>query len=140
MNSKRYILDFDSHYRDQNLIFAYDHKRNKFLTNEIFAKIANIINHNYLRYGININISDIFNEWAAKTNNNKLLIGNLFDYQKLNLDKNILMRLVQLKNGLFICSHIEFYTCIKELKETIYSILEKCQNIGRVDLKTTDTA
>ena len=80
MNWKRYIFDFDSHYRDQNLIFVYDQKRKKFLTNEIFVKIANIINDYYLRYGKNININDIFNKWAAKTDNNKLVIGNLADY------------------------------------------------------------
>ena len=32
MNWKRYLFDFDSHYCDQNLIFVYDQKRNKFLT------------------------------------------------------------------------------------------------------------
>ena len=82
MNWKQYLFDFDSHYRDQNLIFVYDQKRKKFLTNEIFVKIANIINDYYLRY-----INDIFNEWAAKTDDKKLVIGNLFGYQKLNLDK-----------------------------------------------------
>ena len=44
MNWKRYLFDFDSHYRDQNLIFVFNQKRSKFLTNEIFVKIANIIN------------------------------------------------------------------------------------------------
>ena len=80
MNWKWYIFDFDSHYRDQNLIFVYDQKRIKFLTNEIFVKITNIINDDYLRYGKNININDIFNKWAAKTDNNKLVIGNPADY------------------------------------------------------------
>ena len=61
---------------DQNRIFVYDQKRNKFLTNEIFVKIVNIINHDYLRYGTNININNIFKEWAAKTDYNKLVIGN----------------------------------------------------------------
>ena len=65
MNSKRYLFDFDSH-RHQNLIFVYYQKRNKFLTNEIFLKISNIINDDYLRYGKNIDINDIFKEWAAK--------------------------------------------------------------------------
>ena len=32
MNWKRYLFDFDLHYCDQNLIFVYDQKRNKFLT------------------------------------------------------------------------------------------------------------
>ena len=50
------------------------------IKNEVFVKIANIINNDYLRYGKNININDIFNECAAKTGNNKLVIGNLFDY------------------------------------------------------------
>ena len=86
MNWKRYLFDFDSHYRDQNLIFVYDHKCNKFLTNEIFVKIAKIKDY-YLIHGKNMNINDIFNEWAAKTDNNKLDIGDLFDDQKLNLDK-----------------------------------------------------
>ena len=58
MNWKRYLFDFDSHYRNQNLIFVYDQKRNKFLTNEFFFKIANI-NADDLRYGKNININDI---------------------------------------------------------------------------------
>ena len=80
MNWKRYLFDFDSHYRDQNLIFVYDQKRNKFLTNELFVKIAIIINDDYLRYGKNFNMNDIFNEWAAKTDNNKLFIGTLADY------------------------------------------------------------
>ena len=80
MNWKRYLFDFDSHYRNQNLIFVYDQKRNKFLTNELFVKTANIINDDYLRYGKNNNVNDIFNEWAAKTDNNKLFIGNLADY------------------------------------------------------------
>ena len=44
MNWKRYLFDFD-----QNLIFVYDQNQKKFLTNEIFVKIANIINDNYLR-------------------------------------------------------------------------------------------
>ena len=104
------------------------------IKNEVFVKIANIINNDYLRYGKNININDIFNEWAAKTGNNKLVIGNLFDYQKLNLDEKILMLLVQFNNGVFIFSSIEFYTCIKKLRGTTNSMLEKCQNIGRVDL------
>ena len=112
MNWKRYLFDFDSHYRDQNLNFVYNQKRNKFLANEIFVKIANIINDDYLRYGKNININDIFNEWTAKTDNNKLVIGNLADYQKLNLDEKMLMTLVQFNNRLFICSGIEFYNCI----------------------------
>ena len=89
MNWKRYLFYFDSHYRDQNLIFVYDQKGKKFLTNEIFVKIANIINDDYLRYGKNHNINDIFNEWVAKTDNKKLVISNLFDYQKLNLDEKI---------------------------------------------------
>ena len=58
MNWKRYLFDFDSHYHDQNLIFVYDQKCNKFLTNDFFFKIANI-NADYLRYGKNININDI---------------------------------------------------------------------------------
>ena len=136
MNWKRYLFKFDSHYRDQTLIFVYDQKRNKFLTNEVFLKIANIVNDDYLRYGKNININDIFHEWAAKLDNNKLVIGNLFDYQKLNLDKKILMSLVQFNNGLFICSGIELYTCVKELRPTTDSMLERCQNIGRADLMT----
>ena len=65
MNWKRYLFDFDSH-RHQNLIFVYYQKRNKFLTNEIFLKIPNIINDDYLRYGKNVDINDIFKEWAAK--------------------------------------------------------------------------
>ena len=44
------------------------------------------------------------------------------------------MALVQCNNGLFIRSGIEFYTCIKELRGTTNSMLEKCENIGRVDL------
>ena len=112
MNWKRYLFDFDSHYRDQNLNFVYNQKRNKFLANEIFVKIANIINDDYLRYGKSININDIFNEWTAKTDNNKLVIGNLADYQKLNLDEKMLMTLVQFNKRLFICSGIEFYNCI----------------------------
>ena len=99
---------------DQNRIFVYDQKRNKFLTNEIFVKIVNIINHDYLRYGTNININNIFKEWAAKTDYNKLVIGNIFDYHKLHLDETILIPLVQFSNGLFIRIGIEFYTCIKE--------------------------
>ena len=57
MNWKQYIFDFDLRYRDQKLIFVYDQNQNKFLTNEIFPKIANIINDNYLRYGKNIDIN-----------------------------------------------------------------------------------
>ena len=44
------------------------------------------------------------------------------------------MPLVQFNNRLFIHNSIEFYTCIKELRGTTNSMLEKCQNIGRVDL------
>ena len=44
------------------------------------------------------------------------------------------MSLVQFNNGFFICSGIEFYTCVKELRGTTYSMLEKCKNLGRVDL------
>ena len=57
MNWKQYIFDFDLRYRDQKLIFVYDQNQNKFLTNEIFPKIAHIINDNYLRYGKNIDIN-----------------------------------------------------------------------------------
>ena len=99
----------------------------------MIINVYNVINH-YLRYGKNINISDIFIEWAAKTDNNKLLIGNLFDYQKLNLDEKNLMLLVQFNNRLFIRSSIEFYTCIKELRRTTNGMLEKCQNMEKVDL------
>ena len=53
----QYLFDFDLRYRDQKLIFVYDQNQNKFLTNEIFPKIANIINDNYLRYGKNIDIN-----------------------------------------------------------------------------------
>ena len=112
MNWKRYLFEFDSHYRDQKLTFVYNQKRNKFLANEIFVKIANIINDDYLRHGKNININDIFNEWTSKTDNNKLVIGNPADYQKLNLDEKMLMTLVQFNNRLFICSGIEFYSWI----------------------------
>ena len=104
MNWKQYLFDLDSHYCDKNLIFVYDQKRNKFLTNEIFVNIPNIINDNYLRYGKNININDIFNEWAAKTDTNKLVVVNLADYQKPNLDEKNLMLLVQFNNILFIHS------------------------------------
>ena len=76
------------------------------------VKIADITNNDYLRCGENININDIFNKWAAKKDDNKLVIGNS-------------IRILYL---------IEFYTCIKELRETTYSMLENCQNIGRVDL------
>ena len=99
----------------------------------MIINVYNIIN-DYLRYGKNINISDIFIEWAAKTDNNKLLSGNLFDYQKLNLDEKNLMPLVKFNNRPFIHSGIEFYTCIKELRRTTNSMLEKCQNMEKVDL------
>ena len=134
MNWKRYLFDFDSHYRDQNLIFIFNQKRSKFLTNEIFVKIANIINDDQLRFGKNIHINDTFNEWAAKTDSNKLVISNLADYKKLNLDEKVLLLLVQLNNRLFICNGIEFYTCIKDLRGMTNSMLAKCQNIRRVEL------
>ena len=60
MNWKRYLFYFDSHYHDQNFIFVYDQKRNKFLTNEMF------VNDDYLKYGKNININDTFNKWLLK--------------------------------------------------------------------------
>ena len=66
--------------------------------------------------------NSLYNDWAAKTDNNELIIGNLFDYQKLNLGEKILMPLVQFNNGLFIRSGIELYTCIKELRGTTNSI------------------
>ena len=44
------------------------------------------------------------------------------------------MPLVQFNNGLFIHSGTEFYTCIKELSPMNNSMLEKCQNMGTVDL------
>ena len=47
-------------------------------------------------------MNDIFKKWAAKTDNNKLVIVNLAKDQKLNLEKKILMPLVQFNNGLFI--------------------------------------
>ena len=84
----------------------------KNVTNKNLVKTADIINNDYLRCGENININDIFNKWAAKKDDNKLVIGNS-------------IRILYL---------LEFYTCIKELRETTYSMLEKCQNIGRVDL------
>ena len=49
MNWKQYLSDFDSRYPDQNLTFVYDQNQSKFLTNEIFPKISNIINDNCLR-------------------------------------------------------------------------------------------
>ena len=69
MNWKQYIFDFDLRYRDQKLIFAYDQNQNKFLTNEIFPKIANIINDNYLRYGKNININTNLTKRLLKKEN-----------------------------------------------------------------------
>ena len=134
MNWKRYLFDFNSHYRDQNLIFVYDKKRSKFFTNEIFVKIANIINDNYLSYGEDINTNDMFNEWTARTDNNKPVLGNLADYEELNLDEKTLTWLVQFNIAFFIRRGREFYTSLKDLRGTTNSMLQKCQNIGRVDL------
>ena len=44
------------------------------------------------------------------------------------------MLLVRINNRLFIWRSLDFYTCLKELRGTTNSVLEKCQNIGKVDL------
>ena len=75
-----------------------------------------------------------------KKTTDKLVIDSLEDYQKLTLDENILMSLVHFKGGLFISSGIEFYTYIRELRGTTNSMLEKCQNLGRVNLTLKNLA
>ena len=57
LNWKRYLFDFHAHYRDQNLIFVFDHSTRTFSTSDIFIKAATIANDKYLRYGKNFDIN-----------------------------------------------------------------------------------
>ena len=43
------------------------------------------------------------------------------------------MPLVQFSSELFIRSGTEFYTCMREIRGTTNSMLEKCQNFGKVN-------
>ena len=61
-------------------------------------------------------MNDIFKKWAAKTDNNKLVIVNLAKDQKLNLEKKILMPLVQFNNGLFILQRHRILYLHKRIK------------------------
>ena len=63
LNWKRYLFDFDAHYRDQNLIFVFDDSARTFLTSNIFIKAATIVNDKYLRYGKNFDINAFFIDW-----------------------------------------------------------------------------
>ena len=63
LNWKRYLFDFDARYRDQNLIFVFDHSTRTFLTSDIFIKAATIVNNEYLRYGKNFDINAFFTDW-----------------------------------------------------------------------------
>ena len=74
------------------------------------------------------------NGLLKKTKDNKLHIGSLEDYQKLTLDEKMLMPLAQFNSELFIRSGIEFYACMREIRGTTNSMLEKCQNFGKVNL------
>ena len=47
LNWKRHLFDFDARYRDQNLIFLFDHSTKTFLTSDIFIKAATIVNNEY---------------------------------------------------------------------------------------------
>ena len=60
---KRYLFDFDACYRDQNLIFVFDHSTRIFLTSDIFIKVATIVNDEYLRCGENFDINAFFTDW-----------------------------------------------------------------------------
>ena len=61
-------------------------------------------------------MNDIFKKWAAKTDNNKLVIVNLAKDQKLNLEKKFLMPLVQFNNGLFILQRHRILYLHKRIK------------------------
>ena len=63
LNWKRYLFYFDARYRDQNLIFVFDHSTRTFLTSDIFIKAATIVNNEYLRYGKNFDINAFFTDW-----------------------------------------------------------------------------
>ena len=65
LNWKRYLFDFDARYRDQNLIFVFDHSTRTFLTSDIFIKAATIVNNEYLRYGKNFDINAFFTDWLV---------------------------------------------------------------------------
>ena len=45
-NRKHYLLDFDVHYHDLNLIFVFDHSTKTSLTSDIFIKAATIVTTN----------------------------------------------------------------------------------------------
>ena len=63
LNWNRYPFDFDAVYRDQNLIFVFDHST--FLTSDILIKPATIVNNEYLRYGKNFDINAFFTDWLV---------------------------------------------------------------------------
>ena len=63
MSWKRYLFDFDSKYNDQNIIFVFDGTKRQFLSTDFFAKAANIVNDEYLRYIKKIDINAFFTDW-----------------------------------------------------------------------------
>ena len=91
LNWKRYLFDFDAHYRDLNLIFVFDHSTKTFLINDIFIKDATIVNNEYLRYGKNFDINPFFTDWFVSKKENGVVIGSYEDYQKLPANKKYLM-------------------------------------------------
>ena len=62
LNWKRYLFYFDARYRDQNLIFVFDHSTRTFLTSDILIKATTIVNNEYLRHGKNFDINAFFTD------------------------------------------------------------------------------
>ena len=121
LNWKRYLFDFDAHYRDLNLIFVFETSTKTFLTSDIFIKAATIINNEYLRYGKNFDVNAFFTDWfASKKKGNGVVIDNYEDYQKLPTNKKYLMLLIQTNNRLYIRQGTIFFTCSKEFKNGMF--------------------
>ena len=125
LNWKRYVFDFDAHFRDLNLIFVFDHTTKTFLTNYIFIKAATIVNDKYLKYGKNFDINAFFTDWFVskgiglyprEKQGNGVVIGSYEGYQKLPANEKYLMPLIQTNNRLYICQGAIFFTCLKEFK------------------------
>ena len=124
----KYLFDFDTCYRDQNLIFVFDQSTTTFLTSDIFIKAATFVNDKYLRYGKNCDINAFFANWFVFRNKgHRVVIDNYEDYQKQLANKKYFMLLIQTNNRLCIHQGAIFLTCLKEFKAD-GSIIHKCHH------------
>ena len=131
---KQYLFDFDACYRDQNLIFVFDHSTRIFLISDIFIKAATIVNDEYWRYGKNFDINAFFTDWfVSKKKGNGVVIGNYKDYQELPANKKYLIPLMQTNNRLYIRWGAIFFTCLKKFKGAD-TIIHKSQHFRSITI------